>query len=166
MNVTLLFVSTLFSGLMAGLFYAWSISVTPGIGQIDDASYLRAFQSMNRAIINPLFIVVFLGLQILLFFVAYQYYQAESGTQFWLILTAAILYAGGVMLVTGIGNVPLNNTLEALNIPEMNLAEMREFREGFEQRWNRLNNLRTLMSLATFASLIVACLIENNFRVS
>ena len=53
MNSILLLITTLFSGLMAGLFYAWSISVTPGLAKIDNSSYLKAFQSMNRAILNP-----------------------------------------------------------------------------------------------------------------
>ena len=59
MNTNILLVATLGSGLMAGLFYAWSISVTPGLAKIEDEHYLQAFQKMNRAIINPLFIIPF-----------------------------------------------------------------------------------------------------------
>ncbi len=47
MNTIILIVTTLSLGLMAGLFYSWSISVTPGLAKVGDEYYLRAFQSMN-----------------------------------------------------------------------------------------------------------------------
>ena len=57
----LLIITAVFTGLMAGLFYSWSISVTPGIARLVDKEYLASFQAMNRAIINPLFIYMEIG---------------------------------------------------------------------------------------------------------
>lgn len=147
---------------MAGLFYAWSISVTPGIGKINDESYLRAFQSMNRAIINPLFIIVFMGLVVLLIYTAYLYYGTSHTTRFWLTLSAAVLYIGGVMIVTFAGNIPLNNSLEALKIDTMSADQMAAFRSGLEGKWNTLNTIRTVSSSVSFLLLILACLQNNN----
>lgn len=161
-NTITLIIATLFSGLIAGLFYAWSISVTPGIGRINDESYLRAFQSMNRAIINPLFLIAFMGLVVLLIFLSYLYYSNPLTTQFWFILFAAALYIGGVMLITIAGNIPLNNSLEALTIETMSTEQMVAFRAAFENKWNRLNTIRTVSSSASFLLLIIACLHNNN----
>ena len=55
----LLVITTTITGLAAGLFYSWSVSVTPGIGRLGDKEYLAAFQAMNRAIINPVFMLCF-----------------------------------------------------------------------------------------------------------
>ncbi len=162
MNSIALIITTLFSGLMAGLFYAWSISVTPGIGRINDESYLRAFQSMNRAIINSLFLIVFMGLVVLLIYSSSSFYGTPQTTRFWFILSAAILYIGGVMLITFAGNIPLNNSLEALNIDAMSTDQMAAFRKGFESKWNTLNTIRTVCSSASFLLLILACLQNNN----
>lgn len=54
--------TVILTGLSAGFFYAWSVSVIPGTQHISDTSYLQAMQSINRAILNPLFFVVFFGL--------------------------------------------------------------------------------------------------------
>ncbi|MBD3661527.1 MAG: DUF1772 domain-containing protein, partial [Arenibacter algicola] len=51
----------LLTGLSAGLCFTWSNAITPGIGRLNDPGYLMSFQQMNRAIINPLFLLVFFG---------------------------------------------------------------------------------------------------------
>ena len=51
----------LFTGLMAGIFFTWSNAVKPGIGKLSDLEYLKAFQSMNRVILNNAFRLVFTG---------------------------------------------------------------------------------------------------------
>jgi uncharacterized membrane protein len=158
MNSTILTITTFFSGLMAGLFYAWSISVTPGLAKINNESYIRAFQSMNRAILNPAFFIAFFGLVILLLFVSYTSYQSANSAQFWLIISATSLYIIGIMFVTIAGNIPLNNSLEVLNIDTMTAQQMETFRSGFEAKWNSLNMIRTICSSASFILLIIACL--------
>ncbi len=160
MNTIILIITTLFSGLMAGLFYAWSISVTPGIAKINDVSYLQAFQAMNRAILNPLFFVVFFGLVVLLPVLSYLSFQNSMSNQFWYVILATIIYFAGIMGVTIGGNVPLNNALEALQIESMTQEQMDEFRKGFESKWNRLNTIRTISSIATFLLLVVICIRE------
>jgi uncharacterized membrane protein len=163
MNTNILIISTLFSGLMAGLFYAWSISVTPGLAKINDGSYLQAFQAMNRAILNPLFFIVIFGLVILLPLLSYLTFQSSISNQFWYVITATTLYFVGIMGVTIGGNVPLNNALEALQIESMTPEQMDEFRKSFESKWNRLNTIRTISSAITFLLLVIACVREFKF---
>jgi uncharacterized membrane protein len=157
MNTTILIITTVFSGLMAGLFYAWSISVTPGLAKINDVSYLQAFQSMNRAILNPLFFVVFFGLVVLLPVLSYLSFQTSISNHYWYLILATILYFIGIMGVTIVGNVPLNNELEALQIESMTPEQMDEFRKSFESKWNRLNRIRAISSFITFLLLVIAC---------
>jgi uncharacterized membrane protein len=160
MNTIILIITTVFSGLVAGLFYAWSISVTPGLAKIDNVSFLQAFQSMNRAIINPLFFVAFFGLVILLPVLSYLSSQTSISNQFWYVILATLLYYVGIMGVTIGGNVPLNNALEALHIESMTPEQMDEFRKGFESKWNRLNLIRSISSFLTFLLLVIACVGE------
>jgi uncharacterized membrane protein len=160
MNTIILIITTLFSGLMAGLFYAWSISVTPGLAKINDGSYLQAFQSMNRAILNPVFFVVFFSLVVLLPLLSYFSFQTSISNQFWYVILATLLYYVGIMGVTIGGNVPLNSTLEALQIEAMTPEQMDVFRKGFESKWNRLNHIRTISSILTFLLLVIACIRE------
>ncbi len=157
----ILILTTLFSGLMAGLFYSWSVSVTPGLAKVGDENYLKAFQSMNRAIINPVFLIVFMGQVILLLLLSYLYFESPMPIQSWYIIIAAILYITGVMTVTIFGNIPMNNSLEALHVDSMSHEQMASFRQGFENKWNNLNMIRTICSLLSSLFLIMACLQYN-----
>ena len=53
-------------GLLAGLFYAYSVSVMPGLGQADDRTLVDGMQQINDAIENPVFFVSFLGAPVLI----------------------------------------------------------------------------------------------------
>jgi uncharacterized membrane protein len=44
----LLVASVLSSGLMAGLFFGWAVSVIPGTKLVDDRSYLATMQNINQ----------------------------------------------------------------------------------------------------------------------
>jgi uncharacterized membrane protein len=57
----ILFLSTVVMGLNAGIFYCWSVSVTTGLALLPDKEYITAFQALNRAILNPLFLLCFMG---------------------------------------------------------------------------------------------------------
>ncbi|HEX4572527.1 MAG TPA: hypothetical protein VH184_18985, partial [Dongiaceae bacterium] len=57
----LAFLSALGSGLMAGLFFAFSAFVMAALGRIVPAAGIAAMQSINVTILNPLFFSVFFG---------------------------------------------------------------------------------------------------------
>jgi uncharacterized membrane protein len=151
----LLVITTTITGLTAGLFYSWSVSVTPGIGRLGDREYLASFQAMNRAILNPVFMICFLGTAVMLPIATFTNY----GTQrFWLLLGAAICYLVGVFGLTFIGNIPLNNALDKLNIASSTADQLATFRAQFENKWNTLNHIRSVANTAALVLAILACL--------
>lgn len=153
-NLTL-FAVTLLVGLTAGLCFTWGNAVTPGIGQLDDLGYLQSFQKMNRSIENPLFFVVFIGS----FFVGIAAVFGNRGispTHFWLVLTAIVIYFLGVVLVTVLGNVPLNQILDMTDLTNSSLEELKALRERFENPWNRFHTIRVVTSILSFAVLLMA----------
>src|SRR5690554_4204472 len=154
----MLVITTLFAGLVAGLFFAWSVSVTPGLARLNDRGYLQAFQEMNRAIQNPIFLLVFMGLAILLPLLCFQVYSPGRNMRFWYVLGASLFYLLGVIAVTFMGNIPLNNKLDALNLDSMTTEQMASFRHGFEGKWNRLNVIRVICSSLSLLLLVMACL--------
>ncbi|MET3535054.1 anthrone oxygenase family protein [Chryseobacterium limigenitum] len=66
MTTILLIVTAVLTALIAGLFYAYSCSVVLGLGKLSDTEYLKAMQSINREILNPVFFVSFMGTAVLL----------------------------------------------------------------------------------------------------
>ena len=155
-KIIVFIVSILFAGLTAGLCFTWSNAVTPGIGRLDNIGFLKAFQAMNRAIINGQFMIVFMGPTVLLFLTTYLF--RNTNTVFWLFLVAAILFFVGVGLVTVFGNVPLNEILDASNLGLLSKLELQELRDKFEQPWNRWHTIRTVSSFISFLLLLVGIL--------
>jgi uncharacterized membrane protein len=152
-KIIILALSVLLTGLTAGLCFTWSNAVTPGIARLDTYSFLKAFQSMNRVIINGKFIIVFFGPVFLLILNAYLH--KTDGLSFWLFSMASILFFVGVGLVTVFGNVPLNNLLEQTNLDSIAKTELQELRIKFEQPWNYWHTIRTLCSFSSFILLIL-----------
>lgn len=150
------------TGLMAGLFFAWSCSVTPGLARLPDAEYISAMQSLNKAIQNPLFFSCFFGAAILLPVSAYIHYEKVIPTRFWFLFSAALIYLFGVMAVTIFGNIPLNATLDRFSIQSVSIEKIATMRTGFEVPWNKLNNIRTIASTISLILVILACLNKPN----
>lgn len=151
--------SIILTGLCAGLFYAWSVSVIPGTQKIDDLSYLKSMQSINREILNPAFFLVFFGSLIALVCSTYFTYSVNT-KGFVFLLIATLTYLIGMIGVTGTGNVPLNNQLEALNLTELRTKDMAQFRQHYELRWNKLHTYRMLFSVLSFIMTLLALNIQ------
>lgn len=146
----ILLITTVVMGLITGLFYCWSVSVTTGLALLPDREYLMAFQQLNRAILNPLFLLGFMGLVFLLPISTWIAWQRPVPPAFWLLLGATLLYWIGVMGITMLGNVPMNNALDAFNIDAATTAQLAAKRLAFEDRWNSLNNIRTICCIGSF----------------
>lgn len=155
-----LMLSILFTGLTAGLCFTWSNSVTPGIGRLDDLGFLQSFQAMNRAIINPAFLIVFFGPVLLLFINAFLHRNSDP-TVFWSFTMAAILFFLGIGLITVFKNVPLNELLDKTTLENLSAVELKELRTKFEHPWNRWHIQRTIASFTSFALLLIGFIYKN-----
>jgi uncharacterized membrane protein len=157
MVTIILILTALAAALIAGLFYAYCCSVSPGLGRLNDAGYLAAMQSINLAILNPLFFASFLGTLILLPVSTWLHYNHPMPGCFWLLLLATLLYIAGVIGVTALVNVPLNNTLARFNIQAASPAEIALQRAAFEAKWNTFNAVRAIASAGTLLLVLIAC---------
>jgi uncharacterized membrane protein len=153
LRTIVLMLGILFTGLTAGLCFTWTNAVTPGIGRLNDLTYLQSFQAMNRAIINRSFLIVFFGPVFLLFLNAFLHRTAYPIT-FWSFLVAAVLFFVGVGLVTVFKNVPLNELLEKMVLESLSDLELKTLRAEFEASWNRWHIQRTIASFTSFALLL------------
>ncbi|MGW4500512.1 anthrone oxygenase family protein [Micromonospora sp. NPDC004336] len=147
--------ATLTTGLMAGLFFAYTCSVMPGLGATDDRTLLGAMQSINRKILNGWFLTAFLGAALLLAVAAAVHLSRGGPVLFW-IVAALVCYLVTVGVTMGL-NVPLNDRLEAVG-PVDRAGDLAEVRAWFEAAWVRGNLIRTVSSVAALACLVAALL--------
>ena len=156
LHVTLL-LSIIFCSLVAGLLLGFAIIVMPGIAKLDDKDYLLAFKHMDGIIQNnqPLFILVWAGsiLSVVITFILGM--MNLSGSQIYLLVVASILYLFGVQLPTFRFNIPLNNSLQKLDIEGLKENEATLFRTSFETSWNRWNIIRTVNAIIAFSMLLL-----------
>ncbi len=150
--------AVLLIGLSAGLFYAWSVSVIPGTQKVSDEVYLQTMQSINRAILNPAFFVVFFGSAVLLSISAFSVYHT-SRLAFSFFLAATLIYLIGTIAVTGMGNVPLNNQLDRLDLMQVGSEALSEFRANYELKWNRLHAIRSSFSVISFLLALIGLIV-------
>lgn len=153
-----LILTALSNALIAGLFYGYSCSVIPGLGKLNDLSYLQAMQSINREIQNGWFFTSFFGTLLLLIITGWIQHQAGSSSVVLWILGALVVYAVGVVLITAMGNVPLNDMLERHNLSGMTGPELSNLRKQFEVSWNKLHAIRTIASIVSFLLVLLSCL--------
>lgn len=155
---TSLFVTTVLVALIAGLFYSYSCSVNIGLGRLPDDQYLAAMQSINVAILNPVFFLSFIGSLIMLPLSAWLTYKAQYVTQSNYIITAAAVYIIGAFGVTIFGNVPLNDQLMQFDLSDASAAEIKHQRMLFEMPWNRFHAIRTFCSILSLALVVMGCM--------
>ncbi len=156
----ILLITTVATGLIAGLYYAYSCSVNDGLGRLPDAEYLAAVQSINRAILNPVFFFSFMGTLFLLPISTWVSFRTHDGAFIWLLL-ATVVYVVASFGVTMVGNVPLNDAIEAFNIKTATTADMQAMRARFQPSWNRLHSIRTIASVLSFLLTVIACLVNS-----
>lgn len=147
---TSLFAALLLTGLSAGLFYAWSVSVIPGTRRISDASYLETMQHINRAILNPAFFLIFFGSLITLLLATYSELRNGWSLAGALWLFAFIAYAAGTFGVTAAGNVPLNEALDKIDLNTITSEAANQWRLSYETDWNRWHLIRTIFAVISF----------------
>ena len=140
-------------GLMGGLLFAFSNFVMKALLQQPPASAVRTMQAINVAIVNPLFLAIFLGTALATAILAVTALLRLSTPGMPLLLAGSALFLLGAFGVTMIFNVPLNNAL-ATQDPET--AAVAQFWATYVSRWMVWNHVRTVASLAAAACLILA----------
>ena len=145
-------------GLMAGLFFGWVVSVIPGLAGLSDRHYVATMQSINRAIVNPLFVVFFIGTVIALAAAAVVHFRHGQTRRGWWLASAAVTYAVGVLGVTVARNIPLNDALDTFDLGAADDAAVAVRRQTYERSWNRWHNLRTAANVVAFSLAAIAAL--------
>ncbi len=149
-----LFTTILFSGLVAGLMYSYSCSINIGLKELSNTEYIKAMQSINIAIQNPLFFISFIGLLVLFPISIFQFY-GQPANSFYLLVLAMVIYFIGVFGVTVFCNIPLNEQLASFSTITATENELSVMREVFEKPWNTFHQIRTVASIISFGFSII-----------
>jgi uncharacterized membrane protein len=138
-------------GLMAGLFFAVSTALMPGLRRLPASAGAAAMQQVNRAILNPLFLVVFGGTGLVCLVLAVAAPIAGWAGAAWTI-TGALLYLVGCIGLTRFVNVPMNNRLDAADPAS---PQGQRIWADYLSRWTAWNHVRAVACTAATAALTI-----------
>jgi uncharacterized membrane protein len=121
----------------------------PGLAKTDDKTFVGAFQAVDRAILNPLFLGLgFVGA--LLFTLLAGLLSLKENALPW-IAVAFVLYLVSMILTVAV-NVPLNDALKAAGDPAT--IDVAAARAAFDEaKWRTFNLIRTVLATASFGLL-------------
>jgi uncharacterized membrane protein len=142
--------ATVTMGLVAGVFALYAHTIMPGLKRTDDRTFVAAFQSIDRAIINPWFMAsAFVGALVLT--LAATLANLGEDALPW-IVAALVLYLITVV-ITAVVNVPLNDAIKAAGDPDR-ISDLAGVRERFgESRWAAWNLVRVVTTTGACACL-------------
>jgi len=141
------------AGLVAGIFFAFSAFIMTALGRLPPDGGISAMQSINVAVLNPVFFLVFFGTAVAALILAIAAFAGWSPSRSLYLLAGALFYLAGTIFVTMAFNVPLNNKLAATS-PKS--AEGASVWKTYLSAWTAWNHMRTIAALGACASFILA----------
>jgi uncharacterized membrane protein len=153
-------VSLVLTATVSGVFFTYSNSVVPGLDAVRPEPAITSMNSINRAILNPLFLTTFVGTPIAAVLAGILIMVDGDTTAGLLFLGAALVYVAACIVPTAAVNVPLNNALGSGTTPA-DADEAGRVWSAYSGRWTRANHWRTAGSLVAVALSGVALLIRD-----
>lgn len=149
----LTFLAALGCSLAAGVFFAFSTFVMSGLDRGTTATGIAAMQGINRAAPEPPLMAVLFGSAALCVAVVVVAVLGNAGAGGGYVVAGAVSYLLGVVGVTMVANVPLNERLDKVDAEGPTAAA--EW-PAYARPWRTWNHVRTLSAFAATAGMVAA----------
>ena len=156
LDISLIF-SITFCSLVSGFIFTYAVVVMPGLSNLNDKEFIRAFQVTDAIIQNnqPIFIFTWIGSIVSLLSTILTSVVGFGLSETWLVVLFSVVYLLGVHGITKAIHIPLNNNIQKVLIEELNDKAIMDERAKFERKWNYFNNIRTGVSISISLLLLI-----------
>ena len=143
--------------LVSGFIFTYSIVVMPGLSNLNDKDFLKAFQVTDAVIQNnqPLFMFTWIGSILAVLATILISLVGNGLAETWLIVLVGVGYLLGVQGITAAIHIPLNNHIQKIKIEELDDNALADERIKFEKKWNYFNGIRTIIAISVSLLLLV-----------
>lgn len=151
------FLAVFTTSIVAGTVFAYANSVMPGLRKGDDRTFVLSVRELNSSVDNLVFLLVSNGALVgQIIFIALASYSHDFDK----VLMGSVALAAYIatLLITFLGNLPLNKAIIGAELPKDNEG-WKHLRVKFESRWTRLNLIRTTTSMVSVAALLITLLL-------
>lgn len=135
----------MFNGAIFGFFFAWACSTLWGLDNADPRVAIEAMQNMNAIVRNPVFAPAFFGTPFVLLAAGLIARGDDRHRASRFFFAAGALYLVGGAMLTGAINVPMNNDLADVVIPE-SVEAAEAIWMDYSDDWKFWNGVRTIFS--------------------
>jgi uncharacterized membrane protein len=142
-------VAALSTGLMAGVFFAFSTFVMKALARLPIPQGIQAMQSVNLTAVTPVFMSAFFGSTALCLLLAVYSLTSWPQQAAVYLLLGSLLYLVGSFLTTVLFNVPLNNALARVDLESVDGARLWA---RYLTSWTAWNHIRTVSSILASAA--------------
>lgn len=148
-TLILIYLSLLLSAAIFGFFYAWVCSTMWGLDAADPRVAIEAMQMMNGSVRNAVFAPAFFGTPVALGMTAFMLWRAQFNRSALLFSLSASIYLLFGLILTMAINVPMNEALGALSVPQ-DIDQAREIWAEYSGPWQFWNQTRAVASGISF----------------
>ena len=143
-----LFFSILLSALVTGFILTYAIVIMPGLSNLDDKEFIKAFQVTDGIIQNnqPIFILIWIGSIVSVLSTIITSILSLGILDAWLIIFVSVVYLLLIQGITILIHLPLNKSIQNIDINSSNSETLSKMRKSFETKWNYFNNVRTVVA--------------------
>ena len=147
-----LFFTILLSALVTGFILTYAIVIMPGLSNLDDKEFIKAFQVTDGIIQNnqPIFILIWIGSNVSVLSTIITSILSLGILDAWLIIFVSVVYLLLVQGITILIHLPLNKSIQNIDINSSNFQTLSKERIAFEKKWNYFNNIRTVVAFIVF----------------
>lgn len=132
------------SGLITGVFFAFSTFVMRALARLKPEEGIKAMQSINLTVLNPWFLGVFMGTALICLMLFVWTLTQLGQTESRYLIAGSLFYLIGCFMVTGLFNVPRNEVLAKVDAIAI---ESESLWNNYVDEWTIWNHVRTTASL-------------------
>ena len=152
---TATFVAAIASGVVGGVFFAFSTFVMRGLGRVSPEAGYRAMQEINVTVLTPWFLGPFIGLAPLCVGLGITAGLDLEAPGAFMLLVGSVVYLLGCFAETVAIHIPMNDELAAIT-PEAVGAEA--LWQRYLTRWTAWNHVRTTACIGSAVLFTMALL--------
>lgn len=141
---------------MGGVYFTFSTFVMRALNELPAGQASAAMNAINRVILTSWFMPLFFGSSLLaLAGIGYGVVKFTAPLSQLLAVSAGTIYLLGMLGVTILFNVPLNNQLAESSASAANDHYERELWRNYYRRWSLFNHIRTMSCILSATLLLI-----------
>ncbi len=139
---------------ISGILYGFSDFIMRALNKLPAQSAIDAMNCINVSVYKSVFMVLFMSLAPISIGIAIFSVITLGWSGAGIIIAAASCYIVGMFMMTGMGNVPLNEKLKSFSANTY--GSSKHAWDQYYVKWTRLNTLRSVFGLLSSVGFIVA----------